>query len=152
MIRPSFFLPADVLQPERPDPDSLPDHWGRHPRAGAHPGGRRGPEGGLLHPRDPEPPRPLQGGTDLALRRAPGLLRQRGKVHRPLRGGAKELRHAMHRALQVGVFKSTIYWNRLVFFLKIYLKVSFYGRCSIVRPDLEWGLFGECSILFFGST
>ncbi len=124
MIKPSFFLPADVLQPERPDPDPLPDHWGRHPRAGAHPGRGRRPEGGLLHPRDPEPPRPLQGGTDLAVRRAPGLLRQRGKVHRPLRGGAKELRHAMHRAIQVRDFYEQIFLKSIIFLKKKYIYMA----------------------------
>ena len=94
-------LSADVLQPERADPHPLADHGRRDPRARAHPGRGRRPARRLLHPGDPLPPGPLPRGTDLAVRRPAGVLREQRQVHRPLRRGAQELRHALHRALQV---------------------------------------------------
>lgn len=99
-----YFRPhcvSDVLQPERADADPLADHGRGDARAGADPGGGGRAARRLLHARDALPPRPLPRRADLALRRPPRQLRRHRQVHRPLRLRPEELRHAMHRTLQV---------------------------------------------------
>ena len=44
-----IFSISDLLQPERADPDQVPDNWRSHSRAGAHPGGGGGAQGGIQH-------------------------------------------------------------------------------------------------------
>ena len=44
---------ADIFQPERPDPDPVPDHWRGHAGAGADTGRGGGAQGRIQHERDP---------------------------------------------------------------------------------------------------
>ena len=99
----------DLLQPERTDPHPVPDHGRSNPGAGAHSRRRRRPTGRIFDPRDPRASRPMPGGSDLALRRTPGLVRPQRPLHRPLRGRAQKLRHALHWTLQVWPFTSFAY-------------------------------------------